>query len=81
MKGPGIPLTVLSPFYCLYFFDQTEGDLLVWGGASATANDFQINMADTPNAGVDGVSEALVDGAAEDHINLRMNGETFDLMG
>ena len=75
-------------------YDQTEGDLLVWGGASVTANDFQLNMADTPNAGVDGVSEAfviyrptgqiiwaLVDGAAEDHINLRMSGETFDLMG
>ena len=75
-------------------YDQTEGDLLVWGGASATANDFQLNMADTPNAGVDGVSEAfviyrptgqiiwaLVDGAAEDHINRLMKGETVDLMG
>ena len=68
-------------------YDQAEGDLLVWGGANATANDFQLNMADTPNVGVDEVSEAfviyrptgqiiwaLVDGAAEDHINLRMNG-------
>lgn len=75
-------------------YDSAEGDLLVWGGASATANDFQLNMADTANAGADGVSEAfviyrptgqiiwaLVDGAAQDEINLRMSGETFDLMG
>jgi hypothetical protein len=75
-------------------YDQAEGDLLIWGGANATADDFQLNLADTANAGINGVSEvfviyrptgqiiwALVDGAAEDHINLRMNGETFDLMG
>ena len=34
---------------CIQDYDQAEADLLVWGGASATAN-----------AGVDGVSDACV---------------------
>lgn len=64
-------------------YDQAEGNLLVWGRASATAN-----------AGVAVVSEvfviyrptgqiiwALVDCAAEDHFIVPMNSETFDLIG
>jgi serralysin len=74
-------------------YDAAEGDVLFWGGAPATANDFQVNTADTPDAGVAGVSEsfiiyrptgqimwALVDGDAQSSINIQIAGQTFDLM-
>jgi RTX calcium-binding nonapeptide repeat (4 copies) len=74
-------------------YNAADGDVLMWGGAAATADDFQINTADTANAGVDGVSEsfviyrptgqimwALVDGDAQSQINIQIAGQTFDLM-
>lgn len=75
-------------------YGSAEGDVLLWGGgAVATASDFQINYADTSGAGAAGVSEAfviyrptgqiiwaLVDGAAEPEINLKIGGEVFDLI-
>lgn len=75
-------------------YRAAAGDVLQWGGAAtATADDFQINIADTANAGVDGVSEffviyrptgqimwALVDGGAQSAINLVLGGEMFDLL-
>jgi Ca2+-binding RTX toxin-like protein len=74
-------------------YNAADGDVLQWGGATATATDFQINTADTANAGVDGVSEsfviyrptgqimwALVDGNAQSSINIQIAGQVFDLM-
>jgi Ca2+-binding RTX toxin-like protein len=74
-------------------YNAADGDVLQWGGATATADDFQINTADTANAGVDGVSEsfviyrptgqimwALVDGDAQSQINIQIAGQAFDLM-
>ena len=89
-------------FYHLGIFDHgsdwiqdysaADADVLVWGGGAATASDFQINYADTPNAGVSGVSEAfviykptgqiiwaLVDGGGQSEIILRIAGQEFDL--
>lgn len=44
---------------------STEGDVLLWGGAPATASDFQVNLAHTANdagerSGDDAVQEAFV---------------------
>jgi Ca2+-binding RTX toxin-like protein len=74
-------------------YNAAEGDVLIWGGATATADDFQINTADTANAGVAGVSEsfviyrptgqimwALVDSNAQSEINIQIAGQVFDLM-
>ncbi len=74
-------------------YSAAEGDLMVWGGGAAQASDFQINYANTPNAGATDIAEAfiihratgqiiwaLVDGAAQDQLNLRIGTETFDLM-
>jgi Ca2+-binding RTX toxin-like protein len=74
-------------------YNAVQGDVLMWGGAAATVDDFQINTADTANAGVDGVSEsfviyrptgqimwALVDGDAQSSINIQIAGQTFDLL-
>lgn len=46
-------------------YDAAEGDVLVWGGAAATADDFQINLAHTADnagerSGDDTVQEAFV---------------------
>ncbi|MCZ4270086.1 M10 family metallopeptidase [Tritonibacter mobilis] len=74
-------------------YDAAEGDVLVFGNSSATIDQFQINFAETENAGEAGVEEAfviyrptgqimwaLVDGAAQDEIILRINGTDYDLM-
>ncbi|KJZ24393.1 M10 family metallopeptidase C-terminal domain-containing protein [Tritonibacter mobilis] len=74
-------------------YDAAEGDVLVFGNNSATIDQFQINFAETENAGEAGVEEAfviyrptgqimwaLVDGAAQDEIILRINGTDYDLM-
>lgn len=74
-------------------YDGSEGDVLVTGIAGATAGQFQINEAFTPNAGDAGVAEAfviyrptgqimwaLIDGAGQDEINLQIQGDVFDLM-
>ncbi|MGD1881494.1 MAG: hypothetical protein ACFB11_04100 [Paracoccaceae bacterium] len=73
-------------------FDPTEGDVLRYGGA-AGANDFQVNFADTENAGSADIDEAfvifrptgqilwaLIDGAAHDEIMLRIGGLEIDLL-
>jgi alpha-acetolactate decarboxylase len=74
-------------------YNAAEGDVLMWGGAAATVDDFQINTGDTANAGVDGASEsfviyrptsqimwALVDGDAQNSINIQIAGQVFDLL-
>ena len=71
-----------------------DGDTLVFGNSDATRAQFQINENFTPDAGDAGVAEtfviyrptgqimwALVDGAGQEHINLRIGGDEFDLMG
>lgn len=75
-------------------YSSAEGDVLVFGGSStAQTADFQVNFADTPNAGNQGVSEAfviykpsgqilwaLVDGETQTDIFLRVAGITFDIL-
>jgi len=73
-------------------YSAAEHDVLVFG-AQATADQFQVNFTETPNAGVAGVQEAfviyrpsgqilwaLVDGAAQDSIFLRISGVDHDLL-
>lgn len=68
-------------------------DVLHFGNASATPDQFQINWANTPGAGAETVSEAfvifrptgqilwtLIDGAANDHIWLQIGNATYDLL-
>jgi len=75
-------------------YNAADGDVLQIGIAGATRAQFQINIANTPNAGAADVAEAfviyrptgqiiwaLVDGAGQDSINLRIGAEVFDLMG
>ena len=75
-------------------FDTAEGDVLVYGGAGATLDDFQVNFTETASAGVAGVEEAfvifrptgqilwaLVDGAAQTDLTIQINGTEFSLLG
>jgi len=75
-------------------YSSAEGDVLLYGGIGATRAQFQVNIANTANAGEDSVAEAfviyrptdqilwaLVDGAGEDEIILRLGDQEFDLMG
>lgn len=77
-------------------YDAAEGDVLFFGIGTASASDFQVNLAEKENAGETGVTEAfviylptrqimwaLVDGGGQDDINLQIGGspEIFDLMG
>ncbi|UWQ19687.1 hypothetical protein K3551_18070 (plasmid) [Jannaschia sp. M317] len=72
-------------------YNAADGDVLVYGG-NATRDQFQINTTTTPTAGADDVQEAfviyrptgqilwaLVDGDGQAEINLRLNGQVFDL--
>jgi hypothetical protein len=74
-------------------YSAAEGDVLQIGIAGARRDQFQINIANTPNAGAADVAEAfviyrptgqiiwaLVDGAAQDSINILVGGEIFDLL-
>ncbi|CUH68239.1 Cyclolysin [Thalassovita gelatinovora] len=74
-------------------YTAADGDVLVFGQAGATADQFQVNLTETANAGVAGVEEAfviyrptgqimwaLVDGGAQDEINLVLDGVTHDLL-
>lgn len=79
-------------------YQAGEGDVLVFGNTSASADDFQVNFAHTANdagerSGDDDVAEgfviyrptgqimwALVDGAGQDEINLKIGGDVFDLL-
>ncbi|UWQ18955.1 calcium-binding protein [Jannaschia sp. M317] len=73
-------------------YSFAEGDVLQFGG-SATIDQFQVNQANTANAGAAGVDEAfvifkpsgqilwaLVDGMGNDEITLRIAGQDFDLL-
>ena len=74
-------------------YHGAENDVLLFGNASATRSQFQINWATTAGAGVADVQEAfvvyrptgqilwaLVDGAANDHIWLQIGANTYDLL-
>ncbi len=74
-------------------YTAMDGDTLVFGNSNATRAQFQINEAFKETAGEADVAEAfviyrptgqimwaLVDGMGQDEINLRIGGETFDLM-
>ena len=74
-------------------YSDAEGDILVYGG-SGTIDQFQVNIANTANAGSVDVDEAfviyrptgqilwaLVDGTQNDEIVIRINGADFDLLG
>ncbi|WP_244953362.1 calcium-binding protein [Thalassovita gelatinovora] len=74
-------------------YTAADGDVLVFGG-TASADQFQLNLTETANAGGAGVEEAfviyrptgqilwaLVDGAAQDEITLMLNGVSHDLLG
>jgi len=79
-------------------YAAADGDVLFFGIAGASADDFQINLAHTANAegersGDDAVQEAfviykpteqimwaLVDGAGQDEINLKIGDNVFDLL-
>ncbi|WP_232824990.1 calcium-binding protein [Primorskyibacter marinus] len=74
-------------------YDASEGDLLVYR-KGAQASDFAVNFGNTPGAGDGDVDEAfvvhqpsgmilwsLVDGGAQDEINLQIGGEVYDLLG
>lgn len=69
-----------------------EGDVLLFGDNSASASDFGVNFAHTPNAGNLDLSEAfvvyrptgqilwaLIDGEAQGSIVLRIDGVDYDL--
>jgi hypothetical protein len=63
-------------------------------GGTGSLSDFQVNFSETEAAGQAGVEEAfviykptqqilwaLVDGAAQDHIDIVIGGQEFDLLG
>jgi len=74
-------------------YNAAEGDVLLFGNASAAVDDFQVNFTNTDGAGDADVSEAfviykptgkiiwaLIDGQSQDEINLKIGSETFDLL-
>jgi len=74
-------------------YTAAENDVLLFGNASASPNDFQVNFIETDGAGDAGVAEAfviyrptgqilwaLIDGEDQDQINLMSGGDTFDLL-
>ncbi|MBE2275557.1 MAG: hypothetical protein IAE87_04595 [Rhodobacteraceae bacterium] len=74
-------------------FASEDGDVLLFGVTSATGDDFQVNYATTPGAGADDVAEAfviyrptwqilwaLVDGAGQEQIHVRIDGQDYALL-
>ncbi len=74
-------------------YNAAEGDVLQIGRNTATRDQFQLNRANTADAGADDVDEmfviyrptgqvlwALVDGDAQSEINLQIGTDVFDLM-
>ncbi|MCX7568013.1 hypothetical protein OS189_16850 [Sulfitobacter sp. F26169L] len=74
-------------------YTSAQGDTLVFGNTDATAEQFQINSAFTAGAGDADTADAfviykpegriiwaLIDGMAQDEINLTIDGQTFDLL-
>ncbi|MEO0465141.1 MAG: calcium-binding protein [Pseudomonadota bacterium] len=77
-------------------YTAADWDVLFFGNRAASASDFRVSLVETPNAGQAGVEEAfivyvptgqimwaLIDGAAQEEINLLIAGqsEVFDLFG
>ncbi|SEQ34712.1 calcium-binding protein [Thalassovita taeanensis] len=73
-------------------YSAAQGDVLQYGG-TASANQFQVNFAATSGSGEEGVQEAfviyqptgqilwvLIDGHAQDEINLLLGGTQHDLL-
>ncbi|MGR3458082.1 MAG: nidogen-like domain-containing protein [Pseudooceanicola nanhaiensis] len=73
-------------------FSDTGGEVLVFGG-TGSISDFQVNVAETANAGQVGIAEAfviykptqqilwaLVDGAAQEEITILLGGTEYDLL-
>ena len=74
-------------------YEAGDGDVLVFGDSTASVDDFQVNFAETANAGIAGIEEAfviyrptgqivwaLVDGGDQDDITLRIAGVDYDLL-
>jgi Ca2+-binding RTX toxin-like protein len=74
-------------------YSASEGDVMVFGGGTATVDDFLVQRAETKAAGVEGVEEAfithkpsgvllwaLVDGGAQTSLLVKSGGQTFDLL-
>ena len=74
-------------------YEAGDGDVLVFGDSTASVDDFQVNFAETANAGIAGIEEAfviyrptgqivwaLVDGGDQDEITLRIAGVDYDLL-
>ncbi|CUH68242.1 Hemolysin, chromosomal [Thalassovita gelatinovora] len=74
-------------------YTAADGDVLVFGQSGATADQFQVNLTETANAGVAGVEEAfviyrptgqimwaLVDGGAQGEINILIDGTEYNLL-
>jgi len=74
-------------------YTSAEGDVLLYGRTGAQIGDFVVHYAATPGAGDDAVQEvfvvdtainrivwAITDGAAEDHIWMRLGGQSYDLL-
>jgi len=74
-------------------YNAAENDVLLFGNSAVSADDFQVNFVNTAGAGDAAVQEAfviyrpagqilwaLVDGAGQDEINLKIGGDTFDLL-
>lgn len=73
-------------------YNSADGDVLVFADANASFDDFSVSIAETVGAGGVGVSEAfvvyhptrqiiwaLVDGGAQDEINLKIDGDVFNI--
>lgn len=74
-------------------YSAAEGDVLEFANRSATEDQFQVNFANTPNAGSATVSDAfiiyrptgqimwaLVDGGGQSEINLQIGSDVFNLL-
>ncbi|MEX5728456.1 Ca2+-binding RTX toxin-like protein [Rhodovulum iodosum] len=74
-------------------YSSAEGDVLLFGNASASADDFRVTFVETEDAGTAGVEEAfviyrptgqimwaLIDGGGEAEINIEIGGGVFDLL-
>ena len=74
-------------------YRSAEGDVLMVGLAGATRAQFQVNFAETARSGQAGVAEAfviykptgqilwaLIDGSAQESINLQIGGQIYDLL-
>lgn len=74
-------------------YDAQTGDVLVFGGKGSAPADFQVNFTATSAAGADAIAEAfvihrptgqilwaLIDGAAQEEITLRLGGLEYDLL-